>query len=172
MKRISRTLLASASRRAGNSEKVATNSQNFEDAPRASITTHRKTARGSPLTARISRMLHAPASGHAENNQMVATYAQNFEDASRASVKPRCDHRHCFRCNLTALDEKTIQMMKAVKNDERGSQLMEKIRIMTKNHVNDERRKIWQTMIRNLMKDDEMWRVINKTQKYDVNDEY
>ena len=82
----SRTLHAPASRRAGNSEKVATYVQNFEDAPRASVTTRRKqregrhlrpelrgrstrqrhdapeTARRSPLTPRISMTLHAPAS--------------------------------------------------------------------------------------------------------------
>ena len=103
--RISRTLHAPASRHAENNDRVATYAQNFEDAPRASVTTHRKlqegrllrpefrgrstrqrhdtpqTTRGSPLTPSISRTLHAPASPHAENNQMVATYVQNFEDA-------------------------------------------------------------------------------------------
>ena len=106
--RISRTLHAPASRRAGNSERVATYAQNFEDAPCASVTTRgkqregrhlrlefrersmrqrhdaRKTTKGSPLTPRISRTLHAPASPHAENNERVATYVQNFEDAPRA----------------------------------------------------------------------------------------
>ena len=73
--RISRTLHAPASRRAGNNERVDTYAQNFEDAPRASVTTRgkqregrhfhqrhdtRKTTRGLPLTLRISRTLHAP----------------------------------------------------------------------------------------------------------------
>ena len=74
------------SRHAENNEKVDTYAQNFEDAPRASITTRgqqreglhlrpefrgcstrqrhhtRKTTRRSPLTPGISRTLHAPAS--------------------------------------------------------------------------------------------------------------
>ena len=116
--RISRTLHAPASRRAGTSEKVATYAQNIEDAPRTSAPTHRKqrdgrhlqpefrggrstrwrhdapeTARGSPLTPRISRTLHAPASRRAENNDRVTTYAQNFEDAPRASVTTRRKQR-------------------------------------------------------------------------------
>ena len=115
--RISRTLHAPASRRAGRSERVATCVQNFEDAPRTSVTTHGKqregrhlrpefrgrstrhrhdapeTERGSPLTPRISRTPHAPASRRAENNETVATYAQNFEDAPRASVTTRRKQR-------------------------------------------------------------------------------
>ena len=111
--RISRTLHALASQRAGSSERVATYVQNFEDAPRASVTTRGKqregrhlqpefqgrstqwrhdapeAARGSPLASRISRTLHAPASRRAENNERVATYAQNLEDAPRASVTTR-----------------------------------------------------------------------------------
>ena len=43
--RISRTLHAPSSRRAENSERVATYVQNFEDAPRASVTTRRPTDR-------------------------------------------------------------------------------------------------------------------------------
>ena len=98
--RIWRTLHAPASRRAGNCEKVATDAQNFEDAPRASVMTRGKqregrhlrpefrgrstrqrhdapeTARGSPQTSRISRTLHPPASRRAENNERVATYFQ------------------------------------------------------------------------------------------------
>ena len=115
--RSSRTLHAPASRRASNNERVATYAQNFEDAPRASVTTRGKqregrhlrpefrrrstrqrhvapeTARGSPLTPRISRTLHAPASRHASNNERVATYAQNFKNAPRASVTTRRKQR-------------------------------------------------------------------------------
>ena len=43
--KISRTLQAPASRRAGNTERVATNVQNLEDAPRASVTTRGKKQR-------------------------------------------------------------------------------------------------------------------------------
>ena len=101
------------SRRAENNQTVATYAQNFEDAPRASVTTRGKqpkgrhlrpefrgrstrqrhdapeTARRSTLTPRISRTLHAPASQRTENNERVATYAQNFEDAPRASDATR-----------------------------------------------------------------------------------
>ena len=79
----------------GNSKTVAANVLNFEDAPRASVTTRRKqregrhlrpqfqgcstrqrhdvpeTARESPLTPRTWRTLHAPASRRAENNERV-----------------------------------------------------------------------------------------------------
>ena len=115
--RISRTRHEPASRHADNNERVATYAQNFEDAPRASVTMRRKqregrhlrpefrgrstrqrhdapeSARGSPFTPRISRTLHAPASRRAENNEMVATYAQNFEDAPRTSVTTRGKQR-------------------------------------------------------------------------------
>ena len=117
MKRIPRTLHALASRRAENNERVATYSQTFEDAPRASVTTRGKQregrhlrpefrgrstrqrheapepARGSTLTPKISRTLHAPASPHAENNEKVATYSQNFKDAPRAGVTTRRKQR-------------------------------------------------------------------------------
>ena len=96
-----------------NDERVTTYAQNFEDAPRAGVTTRRKqregrhlrpefrgrstrrrhdawkTARGLPLTSRISRTLHAPASRRVENSERVATSVQNFEDAPRASVTTR-----------------------------------------------------------------------------------
>ena len=115
--RISMTLHAPASPRAGNTEMVATYVQNFEDAPRASVTMRRKqrdgrhlrpeyrgrstrqrhhapeTTRGSPLTSRISRTLHAPASRRAGNSERVATYAQNFEDAPHFSVTMRRKQR-------------------------------------------------------------------------------
>ena len=55
-----------ASRRAENSERVATYVQNFEDAPRRSAQTHRK---------------------------RVATYSQNFEDAPCAGVRTRRKQR-------------------------------------------------------------------------------
>ena len=105
MKRIPRMLRAPALKRTENNQKVATYNQNFEDAPRASLTTRGlhlcpefrrrstrqrsnapKTTRGSPLTAR--------ASPRAENSERVAaTYAQNFEDAPRASVTTRGKQR-------------------------------------------------------------------------------
>ena len=115
--RISRTLHAPASRRAENNERVATCAQNFEDAPRASVTTRRnqregchlcpeyrghstrqrsnapKTTRRSPLTAKISRTLHALASRRAASSERVATCVQNFEDAPRASVATRGKQR-------------------------------------------------------------------------------
>ena len=47
--RISKTLHASASRRAENDEVVATCAQNFEDAPHASVTTRRKQREGRHL---------------------------------------------------------------------------------------------------------------------------
>ena len=100
--RISRTFHAPASRHAENNEKVTTYAQNFEDAPRASITTRRKTTRWLPLTSRISRMLHAPASRRAENNEMVATYVQNFEDAPRASVRTQDMPETARRSPLTS----------------------------------------------------------------------
>ena len=113
MNRIPRTLHEPALQRSENNKRVATYSQNFEDAPRASVTTHGKrregrhllpefpgrstrqrhdtpkTTRGSTLTPRISSTLHAPASRRAENNEKVLTYAQNFEDAPHASVPTR-----------------------------------------------------------------------------------
>ena len=117
MKRIPRTLHAPASRRAENNERVATYSQTFEDAPRASVTTRGKQregrhlrpefrgrstrqrheapepARRLPLTSRISRTLHAPALQRTENNERVATYKQNFKDAPRAGVTTRRKQR-------------------------------------------------------------------------------
>ena len=78
--------------RVENTEKVLIYAQNFEDAPRASVTTWRE-HEGSPLTPRISRTLHIPASRRAENNERVATYAQSFEDALRASAPTRRKQR-------------------------------------------------------------------------------
>ena len=115
--RISRTLHAPALQGTENNERVATYSQNFEDAPRAGVTTRRKqregrhlqpkfrgrstrqhhdarkTTRGSPLAARISRTLLAPASRRAGSSERAAAYAQNFEDAPRASVTTRAKQR-------------------------------------------------------------------------------
>ena len=114
MKKIPRTLHTPALQRTENNERVAAYVENFEDAPRASVTTRGKqregrhlrpefrgcstrrhhnaleTARRSPLTSRTSRTLHAPASRRAENNDRVTTYAQNFDDAPRASVTTLC----------------------------------------------------------------------------------
>ena len=111
--RISRTLHAPAFKRTENNDRVGTYSQNFEDAPRAGVTTRRKqregrhlrpefrgrsrrqrhdarkTMRGSRLTSRILWTLRAPASRRAQNNERVATYVQNFEDAPRTSVTTR-----------------------------------------------------------------------------------
>ena len=113
----SKTLHASASRLAKNNERVAIYTQNFADAPHASVPTGRKqrkghhlrpefrgrsrrqhhdaekTTRGSPLTPGISQTLHASASRGAKNNERVATYALNFEDAPRASVTTRQKQR-------------------------------------------------------------------------------
>ena len=117
MKRIPRTLHAPALKRTENNEKVATYSQTFEDAPRASVTTRGKqregrhlrpefrgrstrqcsnapkTTRGSPLTPRISRTLHAPALQRTKNNERVATCSQNFKDSPRASDTTRRKQR-------------------------------------------------------------------------------
>ena len=131
--RMSRMLHMPASRRAENNERVATNVLNFEDAPRASVTTRGKqregrhlrpqfqgrstrqrhdvpeTARGSPLTLRISRTLHAPASRRAENNERAATYVQSFEDAPRASVTTRGKQMKTTRGSpLTATISRTL----------------------------------------------------------------
>ena len=110
-------LHASASRLAKNNERVAIYTQNFADAPHASVPTGRKqrkghhlrpefrgrsrrqhhdaakTTRRSPLTPGISQTLHASASQGAKNNERVATYALNFEDAPRASVATRQKQR-------------------------------------------------------------------------------
>ena len=115
--RLSRTLHAPASRRAENSETVATYAQNFDDAPRASVTMRQKqrdgrhlrpefrgrstrqrhdaqkTTRGLPLAPRLSMTLHAPASRRAGNSESVATYVQNIEDAPRTSVATRRKQR-------------------------------------------------------------------------------
>ena len=114
---ISKTLHASASRLAKNNERVAIYTQNFADAPHASVPTGRKqrkghhlrpefrgrsrrqhhdaakTTRGSPLTPGISQTLHASASRGAKNNERVGTYALNFEDAPRASATTRQQQR-------------------------------------------------------------------------------
>ena len=90
MNKIPRTLHEPALQRSENNERVATYNQNFEDAPRASVTTRGnkregrhllpefpgrstrqrhdapKTTRRSTLTPRISKTLHAPASRRAE----------------------------------------------------------------------------------------------------------
>ena len=148
--RISRMLHAPASPRAGNSERVATYAQNFEDAPRASITTRRKqregrhlrpeyrgrstrqrhhapeTARGSPLTSRISRMLHTPASPCAGNSERVATYAQNFEDAPCASVMTRRKQREGRHLRPEFRGRSTLQRHDALKTT-RGSPLTRRI---------------------------------------------
>ena len=148
--RISRTLHASASRRAGTSERVATYDQNFKHAPRAGATTLGKpregchlrpefrgrstrqhhhapeTARGLPLTSRISRMLHAPASPCARNNEAVATYAQNFEDAPRASVTTRRKQREGRHLRPKFRGRSTLQRHDAPKTT-RGSPLTRKI---------------------------------------------
>ena len=118
MKSISRTLHASASRRAGkqresrnlqpefrgrsthrrddmpqNSERVATYSQNFKDAPHASITTRRKQREGRHLQpefrGRSTRQHHDTP----QNSERVATYNQNFKDAPRASITTRRKQR-------------------------------------------------------------------------------
>ena len=65
--RISKTLHAPAPRRAGNSERVATCAQNFEDAPRASVRKHRKQRQGRhlrPVFRRFSKTLHKPVLRH------------------------------------------------------------------------------------------------------------
>ena len=114
---ISKTLHASASQLAKNKERVAIYTQNFADAPHASVPTGRKqrkghhlrlefrgrsrrqhhdaakTTRGSPLTPGISKTLHASASRGAKNNERVATYAVNLENAPRASVTTRQKQR-------------------------------------------------------------------------------
>ena len=83
--RISRTLHAPASRRTGNSEKVATCRHlrpKFRGCSMRQRHDARKTTRGSPLTP----TLHAPASRRAGNSEKVATCGQNFEDAPRIST--------------------------------------------------------------------------------------
>ena len=148
--RISRTLHAPALQRTENNERVATYSQNFEDAPRAGVTTRRKlregrhlrpefrgrstrqrhdarkTTRGSPLTPRISKTLHAPASRRAENNERIATYAQNFEDAPRASVMTRRNQREGRHLRPEFRGRSTRQRSNAPKTT-RGSPLTARI---------------------------------------------